>query len=55
MALEKEAEKKTIERGLQFYFTCKMCEELHWNTKCTNKEKCGERLYKLLQWHFEKE
>ena len=55
MALQKEDEKKIIVRGMQMYFTCKMCEELQWNKKCTNKADCGERLYKLLEWHFKKE
>lgn len=51
----KQEEKEILERGLTFYFSCKLCEKLGWASKCYDKQKCGQRLYKLLQWHFNKE
>lgn len=50
----KEEEQKILERGFLFYFSCQLCKALGWHGKCSNKNECGQRLYKLLNWHFHK-
>ena len=52
--MTKEQEQKILERGLLYYFSCALCRELKWDGKCKDKDDCGARLYKLLNWHFHK-
>lgn len=52
--MKKADEKKILERAILIYWSCKICEKLGWDSKCQDKTKCGERIYKLLEWHYSK-
>ena len=47
-------ERGIIQRGLQFYFSCRMCKELGWNLFCEGKENCSYFLYQKLEEHFQR-
>ena len=47
-------ERAIIQRGLQFYFSCIVCEELGWSKGCTSKDACGQYLYKKISEHCKK-
>lgn len=46
-------ERAIIQRGMQFYFSCKTCELLGWDKGCKSRNKCGFYLYQRLKQHFE--
>lgn len=52
--MTKEQEAEVIKRGFLFYWSCEICKKLKWDSKCQDKNKCGERIYNLLLWHFNK-
>ena len=47
-------ERVIIQRGLQFYFSCRMCKELGWQKECTDKNGCGQFLYRKITEHCKK-
>lgn len=53
--MTKVQEAEIIQRGLMMYWSCEVCKKLNWDKKCQDKKNCGERLYKLLDWHLKKQ
>lgn len=46
-------ERAIIQRGLQFYFSCKVCESLGWKKDCEGRNNCGSYLYRRITKHVE--
>lgn len=46
-------ERAIIQRGLQFYFSCKVCETLGWKKGCKGRDNCGSYLYQRITAHVE--
>ncbi len=45
-------ERAIIQRGLQFYFSCKVCEALGWKKNCEGRSNCGSYLYRRITAHI---
>lgn len=44
-------ERAIIQRGLQFYFSCVVCQQLGWDKDCKSKDVCGQYLYSKITEH----